>query len=141
MSSRPLAVIREAECIGCTKCIEACPVDAILGSAGKMHTVIADECIGCKLCLPPCPIDCIDLLLPTHPSNAASPETRKQKAAQIRKRYTARQKRLQNHKEQQYPSMASLLSTDFVAEGDSRKTYIQNAVARTKLKKALRTKR
>ncbi|MFZ5723104.1 MAG: RnfABCDGE type electron transport complex subunit B [Pseudomonadota bacterium] len=58
---RRVAVIREAECIGCTKCIAACPVDAIVGAALQMHTVIADHCTGCDLCLPPCPVDCIDL--------------------------------------------------------------------------------
>lgn len=57
-----LAVIREAECIGCTKCIQACPVDAIVGAAKLMHTVISDECTGCELCVAPCPVDCIDLL-------------------------------------------------------------------------------
>ncbi len=57
-----LAVIREAECIGCTKCIQACPVDAIVGAAKLMHTVIADECTGCELCVAPCPVDCIDLI-------------------------------------------------------------------------------
>lgn len=57
-----VAVIREAQCIGCTKCIQACPIDAILGTAKHMHTVIADECTGCELCLPPCPVDCIDLV-------------------------------------------------------------------------------
>jgi electron transport complex protein RnfB len=57
-----LAVIDEQTCIGCTLCIQACPVDAILGSAKHMHTVIADECTGCKLCLPPCPVDCIDMV-------------------------------------------------------------------------------
>ncbi|MFM1896407.1 MAG: electron transport complex subunit RsxB [Pseudomonadota bacterium] len=57
-----VAVIREAECIGCTKCIQACPVDAILGAPKLMHTVIADECTGCALCIAPCPVDCIDLL-------------------------------------------------------------------------------
>ena len=57
-----VAWIREAECIGCTKCIQACPVDAILGAAKVMHTVIADECTGCDLCLDPCPVDCIDLI-------------------------------------------------------------------------------
>jgi electron transport complex protein RnfB len=56
------AIIREEECIGCTKCIQACPVDAIIGAAKQMHTVIGDECIGCGLCLPPCPVDCIDLV-------------------------------------------------------------------------------
>jgi len=57
-----LAVIREAECIGCTKCIQACPVDAILGAAKQMHTVIESECTGCELCVAPCPVDCIDLV-------------------------------------------------------------------------------
>lgn len=57
-----VALIREAECIGCTKCIQACPVDAILGAAKVMHTVIADECTGCDLCVDPCPVDCIDMI-------------------------------------------------------------------------------
>ena len=56
-----VAFIREAECIGCTLCIQACPVDAIVGAAKRMHTVIAAECTGCELCLPPCPVDCIDM--------------------------------------------------------------------------------
>ncbi|MDA9096065.1 electron transport complex subunit RsxB [Porticoccaceae bacterium] len=59
---RTVAYIREDECIGCTKCIQACPVDAILGAAKLMHTVIADECTGCDLCVEPCPVDCIDML-------------------------------------------------------------------------------
>lgn len=57
-----VAFIREAECIGCTKCIQACPVDAIVGAPKLMHTVIADECTGCDLCVEPCPVDCIDML-------------------------------------------------------------------------------
>ncbi|CAA0108087.1 Electron transport complex subunit RsxB [BD1-7 clade bacterium] len=55
------AYIREDECIGCTKCIQACPVDAILGAAKQMHTVIRSECTGCDLCVEPCPVDCIEL--------------------------------------------------------------------------------
>ena len=67
---RMVAYIREAECIGCTKCIQACPVDAILGAAKQMHTVITDECTGCDLCVEPCPVDCIDMLpLPTTPQS------------------------------------------------------------------------
>ncbi|MFB1012005.1 MAG: electron transport complex subunit RsxB, partial [Thiopseudomonas sp.] len=55
-----VAYIREDECIGCTKCIQACPVDAILGAARQMHTVIISECTGCDLCVEPCPVDCIE---------------------------------------------------------------------------------
>lgn len=56
-----VAYIREDECIGCTKCIQACPVDAILGAARQMHTVIVSECTGCDLCVEPCPVDCIEM--------------------------------------------------------------------------------
>ena len=59
---KKVAFIREDECIGCTKCIQACPVDAILGAAKQMHTVIIDECTGCDLCVDPCPVDCIDMV-------------------------------------------------------------------------------
>lgn len=59
---KTVAYIREDECIGCTKCIQACPVDAILGAAKQMHTVIVDECTGCDLCVEPCPVDCIDMI-------------------------------------------------------------------------------
>lgn len=59
--TRTIAFIREAECIGCTKCIQACPVDAIVGAAKLMHTVIAAECTGCDLCVEPCPVDCIEM--------------------------------------------------------------------------------
>lgn len=60
--AKMVAVIREDECIGCTKCIQACPVDAILGAAKQMHTVIESECTGCDLCVEPCPVDCIDMV-------------------------------------------------------------------------------
>ncbi|GAC13509.1 electron transport complex subunit RsxB [Aliiglaciecola lipolytica] len=59
---KKVAFIREDECIGCTKCIQACPVDAIIGAAKHMHTVITDECTGCDLCVDPCPVDCIDMI-------------------------------------------------------------------------------
>jgi electron transport complex protein RnfB len=60
--SQPIvAWIDESTCIGCTKCIQACPVDAIVGASRFMHTVIAEECTGCELCIPPCPVDCIEL--------------------------------------------------------------------------------
>ncbi|BCD87105.1 hypothetical protein PSm6_35120 [Pseudomonas solani] len=85
-----LAFIREAECIGCTKCIQACPVDAIVGAAKQMHTVIADECTGCELCVAPCPVDCIDILPLAEP---AAGEQR-QRADQFRHRYEQRNRRL-----------------------------------------------
>ena len=59
---RSVALIDEARCIGCTLCIQACPVDAIVGATRRMHTVIAELCTGCDLCVPPCPVDCIDML-------------------------------------------------------------------------------
>ncbi|MBK8163405.1 MAG: electron transport complex subunit RsxB [Gammaproteobacteria bacterium] len=59
---KTVAIIDEARCIGCTLCIQACPVDAIVGAAKHMHTVIAEECTGCNLCVPPCPVDCIDMV-------------------------------------------------------------------------------
>jgi len=58
---KSVAVIDENVCIGCTLCIQACPVDAILGAAKHMHTVIASECTGCELCIAPCPVDCITM--------------------------------------------------------------------------------
>lgn len=65
---RKVASIRESECIGCAKCIQACPVDAILGAARHMHTVIAEECTGCDLCVEPCPVDCIDMIAARSPA-------------------------------------------------------------------------
>lgn len=87
-----VALIDEAICIGCTKCIQACPVDAIVGAAKRMHTVIADECTGCALCVPPCPVDCI-AIVPT----AAQPLAREgtlTRAAHARRRFEARNARL-----------------------------------------------
>lgn len=78
------AVIREDECIGCTKCISACPVDAIIGSGKLMHTVLTDLCTGCELCIPPCPVDCIDLVedqqpLPTEAQRLAEQDDLRQR--------------------------------------------------------------
>ena len=71
---KKIAYIREDECIGCTKCIQACPVDAILGAAKQMHTVIVSECTGCDLCVEPCPVDCIDTVSYTHLTLPTSPK-------------------------------------------------------------------
>lgn len=87
LSKRPIevrAVIREEDCIGCTKCIPACPVDAIVGTGKHMHTIFTDLCTGCELCLPPCPVDCIDLV---EIANTPSDEQRSDIQADLRQRY------------------------------------------------------
>jgi electron transport complex protein RnfB len=62
MKRDAVALIDESRCIGCTLCIDACPVDAIVGASQRMHTVVEPWCIGCRLCVPPCPVDCIDMV-------------------------------------------------------------------------------
>lgn len=92
------AVIREDECIGCTKCIAACPVDAIIGSGKLMHSIMPDLCTGCELCLAPCPVDCIDLIADTSPL----PDTEQRIAGEndLRERYKAHLMREQSRREQ-----------------------------------------
>lgn len=94
-----LAVIREDECIGCTKCIQACPVDAIVGAAKQMHGVLETECTGCELCVEPCPVDCIDIV--PHPQwQQASNEVLRQhyldaRASNGRQRFAAHNRRIE----------------------------------------------
>lgn len=90
-----VAVIDEQACIGCTLCIEACPVDAIVGAARLMHTVIAAECTGCRLCVPPCPVDCIDMI---ETGETWTHEERLRRAGQYRRRYEARAERLERER-------------------------------------------
>lgn len=98
-----VAYIREAECIGCTKCIQACPVDAIVGAAKLMHTVIVDECTGCDLCVAPCPVDCIEMrpladVLPIVGDLASNDDERRVrdlKRNRARRRFEQRNARLQ----------------------------------------------
>lgn len=85
-----LVRIRAADCIGCAKCLPACPVDAIVGARKYLHSVLEDECTGCELCIAPCPVDCIELQ-PRPPEPA---ELRAARAARGRERYQARQRRL-----------------------------------------------
>ena len=105
-----IAFIREAECIGCTKCIQACPVDAIVGAAKLMHTVLIDECTGCDLCVAPCPVDCIEMRpLPTATVlpivgglafSAAEQQARTAKRHHARRRFEQRNTRLRREEEQ-----------------------------------------
>jgi electron transport complex protein RnfB len=85
---RLVAVINEAECIGCTKCIPPCPTDAILGASKYMHTVIAAQCTGCELCIAPCPVSCISMEISTLPA------WNQDDADQARRRYYAKNRRL-----------------------------------------------
>lgn len=101
---RTVAFIREDECIGCTKCIQACPVDAILGASKRMHTVIVNECTGCDLCVAPCPVDCIDMLpLPPDAPLAKNDAEHSVLSAHWRGRYFARAQRLER---QHYATIA-----------------------------------
>jgi electron transport complex protein RnfB len=95
---KSVAFIVEKDCIGCAKCIAACPVDAILGAAKFMHTVIASECTGCELCVAPCPVDCIIMKpLPTPDSEQSLIKANKYAQAQLAKRrYDARCLRKEN---------------------------------------------
>jgi len=114
MKRTVVALIDEARCIGCTRCIDACPVDAIAGAQGFMHTVIAAYCTGCELCLPPCPVDCIDLVPPPGPWAAADARGAKRRAAFRKKRIS-----------EQHPKT---ISTD-------RKAVIAAAIKRTGARK------
>ena len=64
MKRRTVVLVDEARCIGCARCLDACPVDAIVGAQGLMHTAVEPWCIGCNLCLPACPVDCIEVVAP-----------------------------------------------------------------------------
>jgi electron transport complex protein RnfB len=104
-----VAFIREAECIGCTKCIQACPVDAIVGAAKLMHTVIVDECTGCDLCIAPCPVDCIEMhpldlaiaipIIGSIPLTPAQSHARNAKRNSARYRFEARNARLKREED------------------------------------------
>lgn len=87
----PIAFIREAECVGCTKCYQACPVDAIVGAARLLHTVLAAECTGCALCLAPCPVDCIELRPRTAPLSTQQQMRAEQRMTQRQARLTRQQ--------------------------------------------------
>jgi electron transport complex protein RnfB len=83
-----VALVDEAHCIGCVRCIEACPVDAIVGAAQQMHTVVEDWCIGCGLCLPPCPVDCIAMVPARAPWTLELKQAAKQRAVERRSRFS-----------------------------------------------------
>lgn len=113
------AFIRESECIGCTKCIQACPVDAILGAAKQLHIILTEECTGCGLCLEPCPVDCIDMLALNRPHYQPQ---------QARQRFYAKKERLERKRSQ----TSAIKANNQLSE---QTAYIQAAIARAKAKK------
>ncbi|HXP02336.1 MAG TPA: RnfABCDGE type electron transport complex subunit B [Luteibacter sp.] len=124
---RTLARIVEADCIGCTKCIQACPVDAIVGASKVMHTVIADLCTGCELCVPACPVDCIVL----DPMPLAQVDDRAHADA-ARARFQHRERRLARERDARERQLAA--SKVDVAAPAARNAVLE-ALARAKARK------
>jgi Na+-translocating ferredoxin:NAD+ oxidoreductase subunit B len=102
---KAVAIIDEQHCIGCTLCIKACPVDAILGASKQMHTVISQECTGCELCIAPCPVDCITMQ-PVSNKTQSDALDNKTAADLARKRHQNRQMRLALEKQQRAQTYA-----------------------------------
>ncbi len=125
-----MARIRESECIGCTKCIQACPVDAIMGTAANMHVIIETECTGCGLCVSPCPVDCIEM----HPIETLSFDKKK-----ARDRFNAKKIRSLQALEKQaylYREKTKLSKEkQYKEEKDAKQAYILEALERTRAKK------
>ena len=127
---RALAVIDEAWCIGCTLCIKACPVDAIVGASKLMHTVIDPLCTGCELCIPVCPVDCI-IMVPVTAEHTGWQAWSAAAAAQARERYAARTLRLareQRENDERLAAKAQAKLADLVSH--SRITDPQVLVAK-----------
>ncbi|HYD79647.1 MAG TPA: electron transport complex subunit RsxB [Paucimonas sp.] len=141
---RLLAVIDETLCIGCTLCIQACPVDAIVGAAKQMHTVAPDLCTGCDLCVPPCPVDCIAMVEAT-PGRTGWAAWSQEQADAARERHDFRNFRLQREREENEARLAAkaaaklkaveaetALSAEAQAEQARKKAIIQAAIERAR---------
>lgn len=134
---RQRALIDEPACIGCRKCLEVCPVDAIVGARQHMHSVLDAECNGCALCLPVCPVDCIALLLaaPTT-TDGAWPQYSQAEVSRWRTRTEARHARLQKAK---FVRRTKKLSTP-ETEQERMRAEIRAAVSRVRAEKSARRK-
>jgi Na+-translocating ferredoxin:NAD+ oxidoreductase subunit B len=139
---KQIAVINENTCIGCTLCIQACPVDAIVGASKLMHTVITDQCTGCELCIPPCPVDCIDLVSTAEMDKSQSSANRydmtaEEKAAAdaARQRYEFRQFRLVREQHERDVRLATIAKKTRQTEGgisDPKQALIAAALERAR---------
>ena len=123
---RMLARIVEADCIGCTKCIQACPVDAIIGASKLMHTVMADDCTGCELCVPACPVDCI-VLEPMPPAQIDVAH-----AAQARAHFQRREARLARERATRE---AELAARKDALDGTVQRNPVLEALARARARR------
>ena len=145
--ARPVAVIDETLCIGCTLCIQACPVDAIVGAAKQMHTVVNSLCTGCDLCVAPCPVDCIAMVDVT-PGRTGWDAWSQEQADAARERHQFRIARLRREKEENDARLAAkaaaklkaveaeaLLSPEEKAATERKRAIIQAAMERARLKK------
>jgi electron transport complex protein RnfB len=124
-----IAVIDEDACIGCTKCIQACPVDAIVGANKLMHTVIRDECNGCELCIPACPVDCIAMAV----DEARLGVLHNARADHYRRRYEARNAR---HAREDAEREQSIAARKAEVHSSTRSAVLE-AIARAKAKKGM----
>jgi H+/Na+-translocating ferredoxin:NAD+ oxidoreductase subunit B len=122
-----VAVIDESLCIGCTLCIDACPVDAIMGAAKRMHAILPSLCSGCELCVAPCPVDCIAMI-------PAQREWRREDARDARLRHDARRARIARNER-----IASRKPVAPPSEKDKRQAAIAAALARARARRAART--
>jgi len=144
---RPVAVIDPKTCIGCTLCIQACPVDAIVGASKQMHVVLSNWCTGCDLCIPPCPVDCITMIDVT--SNDSGWDAWSPELAQLaRSRYEARDVRLDREQRDNDERLAKKAAAKLVAvnaespdseaalkEQERKRAIIAAAIARAQQKK------
>jgi len=145
---RQIAVIDDNACIGCTLCIQACPVDAIMGANKLMHTVIPELCTGCDLCLPPCPVDCISMITSEAPATGWQAWSQREADA-ARLRYESRVTRLKKEKQENEARLLrkaheklALISAEVVAtpteidEKERKKKIIAEAIQRAAAKRA-----
>lgn len=133
--SRAVALIDESLCIGCTLCIQACPVDAIVGAAKQMHTVLPELCTGCDLCVAPCPVDCIAMIEVT-PGRTGWDAWSQAQADAARGRYVFRDMRLKREKEENDARLAAKAAAKLKAlEAESAST--PEALAEQQRKKAI----
>lgn len=144
---RPVAFIDPQKCIGCTLCIQACPVDAIVGASKQMHVVLTEWCTGCDLCIPPCPVDCISMIDVTGSAtgwNAWTPEL----AEASRQRYHDREQRLEREEKDNDARLAKkaadklaavstehALSEEAKLEQERKRAIIAAAITRAQAKK------